>query len=1439
MEKEHKTAVMEKKGLSVPRYYTNSTLSPFEMFAYDKRVSQIKNPDGSLVFRMEEVEVPTFWSQVATDILAQKYFRKAGVPLRNERGDLLLDENGKVITGSETSIKQVAHRIAGCWKHWGEMYGYFASGEDAQHFYDEMVYMIIGQYAAPNSPQWFTTGLNFAYGLTGPAQGHSYVDPISKKLEQSKDAYTRSQPHACADYFTQVYTEEGTKFIGEIVEKNMTGLNVFDGERWVQILATKYNGEQEVFRLTLKNGNYIDLTKDHLVLSAKEWRGDYDWHSVENLAVSNRVQQPLLLDVKEKNVFSQDLAKARLAGWVIGDGSVGIYQNVMRLEIITINEDEHTSVVQDLEEVFGEELSYWVTTFKTVDTTIEGKRIHLSGKKLHSFVEEYGLLGKRSTTASIPPIIICASPQEKREFLKALFQADGCVRIRVDETRNAGDICLTTASPQLSFEVLQLLNSLGIYARISKNIDARENRAGTNQVIIAYGSAREQYQEQIGFISEEKQQKLVLLNKIVERAKSVALIREEVIISIEKIGVRKVYDIQTESEKFLGNGIVIHNCFIQSVSDDLVRDGGIFSLLTREARIFKYGSGTGSNFSKLRAKGERLAGGGTSSGLMSFLKIFDTAAGSIKSGGTTRRAAKMVCLDLDHPEIEDIIWWKVREEEKVAALVAGSKILKRRMTKLIEMAKNKEEPLQDKAVRRALQQAAKDQIPVNYLVRALDLARQGYNLPLKEFDTHYESEAYLTVAGQNSNNSVRIPNSFFEALKLGKDWKLTARGTGEVMKTIPAQKLWDDIGYCAWASADPGVQYDTTLNEWHTCPESGRINASNPCAEYNFLDDTACNLASINLLKFYDDATGKFDVAGYRQAIRLWTIALEISVLMAQFPSEPIAQKSFQFRTLGLGYANLGTLLMIQGIAYDSDEGRTIAGALAAMLTGDSYATSAEMAKALGPFEMYKLNKEHMLRVIRNHRRAAYGENGYEELTITPLAIDQELCPLELLDAAHDAWDKALDLGKKWGYRNAQATVIAPTGTIGLVMDCDTTGVEPDYALVKFKKLAGGGYFKIVNNSVPSALRRLGYNGQEIEEILQYCIGHGTFVGSPGVHKERLLDCGLSEEQILGIEKELRNTMDITFVFNQWTLGKEFYERVMNGREGHVLNALGFSNEEIAEANVYICGAMTIEGAPHLKQEQYAMFDCANKCGKTGKRYIHPYGHLKMLAAVQPFISGAISKTINMPREWTVEQIKQAYYDAWTMMIKATALYRDGSKLSQPLNATLDENVELKKLLEEENDDEQMMQEIRKKIMIGKKELQLIARLQEGMLYEVQARMEGVSPAQEVMAQALTGVINMSLQNGISPSVIATQSLTMEGHPLVSELSAFLREFEGGGGMVMGVQRGVEQRRSSVVLESNLKSGEKQKCRGCGAAQLRQNGTCMLCEVCGETSGCS
>jgi ribonucleoside-diphosphate reductase alpha chain len=1081
MEQESKT--IEQIGLQIPRYFSKEGINPFEMFQYEKRTSIIKNPDGSLVFQMNDVEVPNTWSQTATDILAQKYFRKAGIPLVNEEGEPLRDENGKVITGAETSIKQVAHRIAGCWKYWGEKFGYFNNHQDGQIFYEEMVYMIIGQYASPNSPQWFNTGLNWAYGITGPAQGHSYIDPVTKKLEYTKDAYTRCQPHAC---------------------------------------------------------------------------------------------------------------------------------------------------------------------------------------------------------------------------------------------------------------------------------------------------------------------------------------------------------------------------FIQSLSDDLVRKGGIFSLLTREARVFKYGSGSGTNFSSLRGKGESLSGGGTSSGMMSFLKIFDVAASSIKSGGTTRRAAKMVCLDLDHPEIETFVWWKVKEEEKVADLVTGSKILKSKLGKLISLCKNKEDPLNDKEVKKALKVAAKNGIPINYLVRAMDLAKQNYDLPLQEFDTHYESEAYITVSGQNSNNSVRIPNHFFTALEEGKGWELKARTNGETMNTISAQKLWDDIGYCAWASADPGVQFDTTINEWHTCPENGRINASNPCSEYNFLDNTACNLASINLVKFYNNEEGHFDINGYLHAIRLWTIALEISVLMASFVSEEMATRSYEFRTLGLGFANLGSLLMLQSIPYDSDKGRAVAGALSAILTGESYATSAELAKVLGPFEHYEQNKEHMLKVIRNHRYAAYDEDKYEDLTIKPKGLSEELCPLNLLQAARQAWDKALQNGESYGYRNAQVTVMAPTGTIAFVMDCDTTGVEPDYALVKYKKLAGGGFFKIVNQSVPKALHKLAYDDDQIKEIITYCIGHGKFEGSPCINKESLLNKGLSLEVINLIEKELPNAMDIKLMFNEWNIGKERYNQLTNNGQEDVLSALGFSKEQIQAANDYICGTMTIEGAPYLKEEHYPIFDCANRCGKIGQRFIEPYGHLKILATIQPFISGAISKTINMPRESTVEEIKQAYHDAWKMMVKAVALYRDGCKLSQPLNTTLDEHPELKEILEEPDEvdeDNENNNEIRKNIKLGPVGLELKAKLEDSLPQEINLNLTGSTPIQESMMQALVNSVNLSLQNGLTPMVIAEHSLNVEGHPIIKELHTFLTEInpevseETTEKLVTNSENILNKENFSSIIADNKEN--QMKCVTCGAARLRRNGTCMVCEICGDTTGCS
>lgn len=661
-----------------------------------------------------------------------------------------------------------------------------------------------------------------------------------------------------------------------------------------------------------------------------------------------------------------------------------------------------------------------------------------------------------------------------------------------------------------------------------------------------------------------------------------------------------------------------HACFILSVDDDLVNEGGIMDLWMREARIFKYGSGVGTNFSNVRGEDERLSGGGKSSGLMSFLKIGDAAAGAIKSGGTTRRAAKMVCLDLDHPDILDFINWKVKEEKKVAALIDA-----------------------------------------------------GYA-------SDYEGEAYKTVSGQNSNNSVRMPNEFFKALEKDGEWELKNRTNGKVAKKVKARDMWDQIAYAAWACADPGVQFDTTINEWHTCPKSGKIRASNPCSEYMFLDNTACNLASINLGKFFNEETCTYDIESYKYACRVWTVILEISVLMAQFPSKEIAELSYVFRTLGLGYANLGSTLMNTGLPYDSPKARAIGGALTAIMTGEAYAISAEMAKNFGPFKGFAKNREDMLRVMRNHRFAAYNAADYEGLSIKPVGIDEKYCDDYLLKAACNAWDRAVEMGEKYGYRNAQTTVIAPTGTIGLQMDCDTTGVEPDFALVKFKKLSGGGYFKIVNQSVPVALKNLGYTTEQIEDIVHYVKGAGTLNGAPHINPESLKAKKFLDEEIRALENGVYSAFEISFAFNHWTLGEDCLKRLgfnpsqYTALGFNLLKELGFTRAQIEEANEYVCGTMTIEGAPHLKEEHYAVFDCANKCGKKGKRFIHPHAHIKMLGAVQPFISGAISKTINLPNEATVEDIEECYKLSWTLGLKANALYRDGCKLSQPLSTKSD-----------------------------------------------------------------------------------------------------------------------------------------------------------------------
>ncbi len=1494
---------MRGKGLAVRRLFTKPGVSADSMFSYDRRDSVIKNPDGRIVFEIKGVEVPSQWSQLATDILAQKYIRKAGVPQVDANGKPKLDRDGKQRFGPETSVRQVVKRLVGCWRHWGEEHGYFSSKEDAEAFEEELAYLHLNQMVAPNSPQWFNTGLAWAYKIMGSPQGHYYADAESGEIKQSEDAYTRPQPHAC---------------------------------------------------------------------------------------------------------------------------------------------------------------------------------------------------------------------------------------------------------------------------------------------------------------------------------------------------------------------------FIQSVRDDLVNPGGIFDLVVREARIFKYGSGTGSNFSALRGRGEPLSGGGTSSGLMSFLKVFDAGAGAIKSGGTTRRAAKMVCLDMDHPEIETFIMLKYREEQKVADLVSGSKVCKMFLQRIADSAKKSGSDWKKNGELRAtIRDAKRLGVPMNYILRVLQLADQGaYDVDFREYDTHYESDAYQTVTGQNANNSVRVPNAFLDAVEHDKSWDLLKRTDGQVWRTLQARELWQKICLAAWHSADPGLQYDSTINEWHTCPADGKIKASNPCvtgdtkvlteegrwlridamlheprtilantgrimpvdidgsfktgrkpvyqlttkagyelkltadhkvftvnrgfipaceltkddhlllpgepvaplqdsadavfyqmlgvylgdgcgspdpqrgiqltmnketerpvlttfaeyvstyertthrqspatvqltatsakftitnsrvisrfaqfldlsllshekrlsdalfalplsaqkcllqglftadgtvadygeksqyvaldstssqllkdvqllllgfgiksklytnrragkevallpdgkgglreypvremhslrlsrtsrlrfeeligfmtqspknahlralnarvscyderptdtvetleylgeedvydltepltasfvangltvhncSEYMFLDDTACNLASLNVVKFLDEK-GELDVAAFTHATRLMTIVLEISVLMAQFPSAEMARLSYKFRSLGLGYANVGSALMRRGVPYDSDEARAFIGGVSALMTGVSYAVSAEMAAAHGPFDGYAKNKEHMLRVIRNHRRAAYDaeKSEYEGLTVTPVGIDPKHCPPALLASARKAWDDALANGEQHGYRNAQVTVIAPTGTIGLLMDCDTTGIEPDFALVKFKKLAGGGYFKIINQGVPAALAKLGYTPTQIDAIIKHAVGHGTLQGAKAVTHEQLLEKGFTKELLAAAEKQLPSAFDIQFVFNRHTLGDEAMRTLGFEKERYedagfnLLQGLGFSKEEIEAANEHVCGTMTLEGAPGLKGEHLPVFDCASKCGRKGRRYLSYQSHIKAMAAAQPFISGAISKTVNMPNHATIAEISDAYLSSWKLMLKANALYRDGSKLSQPLN-TISEDLSA---FDEDDVDEASVtpeavqrgiaarhagtpewEGVARSGTIVDKNVRVVTReYEDGSLGTVSMTLDGETPEYQGLLAAYSDLVSFAVQHGIPLSELVDSFTFTDfppGGPVYEDIAiknatspvdylfrVLGHEYLGRQDLVhlkdvkplrnersttstgssSSVKREKISEQERKVLEARAKGYTGDKCPGCGSLRLKRNGTCALCEDCGATTGCS
>ena len=1280
--------------MKIKRRFTKQGLGPYAGMEFVKRSSEIRNPDGSTVFKLANIQVPERWSQLAVDILAQKYFRKAGVPQVGENGKAVTGLDGSAVLGAERDARQVFHRLAGCWTHWGKSYGYFKSDDDADAFYDDICYMLANQMAAPNSPQWFNTGLHYAYNLTGPSQGHYYVDPETKETVKATTAFEHPQPHACQPYHALVTTPLGPIPIGDIVQHRWLGLEVYDGSAegtgTTRVLAVKENGRKPVFRIVLKNGASVEATSDHLVYALPTRSKQGAWLQVSQLEPDMCVQLSTRTGVIKQSSEGDSL-DAGLVGWLQGDGFVGQYacgtNRGLTLEFMTIDKEEFNFVLDRVQRVFSGVQSH----VRRVETRAPGWdmcRIRLYGESLRPFVEKYDLLS-RGDDLSVPAAIRQGGVQAQAAYLAALFQADGTVRLRSGATRTS-EIVLTTTSACLAQDVQTLLLNLGIYARVQQGRENRQSRRIPYSVSIGEAESRARFRDLIGFVSEVKREKLARACSEVFPGEGLPGLREERILRIEALGVQDVYDIQTGSGQYLSNNVVVHNCFIQSVDDDLVNENGIMDLWVREARLFKYGSGSGSNFSKLRGEGEVLSGGGKSSGLMSFLKIGDRAAGAIKSGGTTRRAAKMVCLDLDHPDVEEFIDWKVIEEQKVAAMVTGSKICAERLNAVLKACHTSEgegrtgveiDPKRNPALHEAMVAARKAMVPEAYIQRMFAFAKAGFtHFDFHEYDTDWDGKGYQTVSGQNSNNSVRIPNEFFELLEKDGDWPLRRRTDGKISKTVKARDLWDRIAWAAWVCADPGTQYDTTINEWHTCAEDGRINASNPCSEYMHLDDTACNLASLNLGEFFTPQ-GKLMLEEFRHAVRLWTIVLEISVLMASFPSRSIAEKSYRYRTLGLGYANMGTVLMRQGIPYDSPKALAICGAVSAIMTGESYATSAEMAAELGPFEGYARNRDHMLRVIRNHRRAAYHASPevYEGLTITPEGIQPVECPPDLLMAARRAWDRALEFGTAYGYRNAQTTVIAPTGTIGLVMDCDTTGIEPDYALVKFKKLAGGGYFKIINQSIPDALSRLGYSDAQIQDIVTYCLGRMTLKEAPFINHDSLRSKGFDDAALRAVEASLEQAFDIQFVFNKWTVGEELCQGSLGLTEAqlsdprlNLLKVLGYTQEEITAANDHVCGTMTVEGAPHLKPEHQAVFDCASRCGRTGRRSIPVEAHIRMMAAAQPFISGAISKTINMPSDSTVEDVKGAYLLSWRSMLKSVALYRDGSKLSQPLSASMD-----------------------------------------------------------------------------------------------------------------------------------------------------------------------
>ena len=1530
-------SVVQENGLHIERKFTKIGESAYATANWIRKSSVIKNPDGSIIFSMDDIEVPDFWSQTAVDVLSQKYLRKTGVPQVDGSGNTIMDEYGKPVLGSEKGIKQIAHRLAGCWKHWGEKHDYFASADDAQSFYDELAYMLIHQYAAPNSPQWFNTGLHWAYGISGPAQGHWFIDPMTHELMQAGDAYSHSQAHAC--FILSIKDDlVGEGGIMDLVTKEArifkygSGCTSGDSYIWtdkfglikIRDLFSKFrvkdkinfDGKGKFINIAGENIHTISMNKDGVLQKdsiERIWEYDVDKDDKLSIKFSNgarvtvSVWHPFLVwtgeriaqkraDILERSdtvlgsnstIFdiipkedinlewnSEYFGKlesrkidldeeiAWLIGYFIGDGSLGITSKKMRrsygnyeykklrLRFYDETRESLEKVKRIVEIKFGEKAS--IERPKNRNLYL----VTFNGRNVTNFFASIFKPGSKTYSVEIPEFLFKTKTNILASFLAGLMDSDGYV------TKD-GKAVYGTASRVLAEKLAVLSSLLGIGGGIVKD-------GNTYNVTIASKSATVPLVQQIGNFMENPRRRNSLEFSIMRKNHRsqfcIPLAEntfEDIFQTPEKAGGWLRYDVNgqnfhlgrlkyeglvnpkklsrmleeeiSEPAEFLKR-ICESACFVTSV-EKIDKDVDFYDLTVNDNNNYLAGENSlviihnsGTNFSTLRGKGEPLSGGGKSSGLMSFLKIFDTSAGAIKSAGTTRRAAKMVILDMDHPEIEEFIDWKMNEEKKVAALV-----------------------------------------------------KAGY-------PSDYEGEAYQTVSGQNSNNSIRVPNAFMRAVINDLDWSLIARTNGAVMKKTKAQAIWNKIGKAAWASADPGVQFDDTINDWHTCPASGRQRGTNPCSEYLFLDNTACNLASLNLMKFYDKETGIFDIELYKHAVRLWTIVLEITVLMAGYPSKEIAEGSYKFRTLGLGFANLGAMLMVMGIPYDSDEARAISAGLTAVMTGESYAASAEMAAAVGPFPEYEKNREYMLRVIRNHRRIVYNARPeeFENLSIIPQRLDHKMCPPYILSAAIENWDRALALGQQYGYRNAQVTLIAPTGTIALVMDCDTTGIEPDFALVKFKKLAGGGYFKIINQSVRPALKNLGYSDDQVRDMMRHVLGTNSFRGAPYVNDITLRKKGFSDSDLEKLEGILPSVMDIKFALTPFYLGDECMRRLgfpksqYTDSKFELLRALGFNESEVEAANDFICGSMTMEGAPHLKDDHISVFDCANKCGKKGKRFLSAMSHIKMLAAAQPLLSGSISKTINLPNEVNEDSIKEVYMESWKLGLKCVALYRDGSKLSQPLSNKMsgEEKAEYKpkrRRLPEER------RSITHKFRVGNQEGYITVGLYpEGAPGEMFIKMSKQGSIVAGLMDSFATSVSIALQYGVPLKVLSNKFLHTRFEPsgftdnpeiktaksimdyifrwvsmkfLSKEEQISMGVFYNEMGPSSDASPGMEAEsipltpKTDLLTQENVftfvkekedsddEHGDAPSCYICGTL-MRRAGTCYLCMNCGANTGC-